>query len=95
MTPKSLGNLLLTEDDPGQRKILGGYLRKRGYEVLEAGSADEAIERASEKRPDLLITDLLHVKRFGFMDKGIKPPGIPGSIFGPGPGGYFIYNGRA
>jgi two-component system NtrC family response regulator len=50
--------LMVVEDDLGQRRMLSGFLRKAGHDVLEAGSADEAVRLARENDVDLLITDL-------------------------------------
>ncbi|MFH1808666.1 MAG: sigma-54 dependent transcriptional regulator [Pseudomonadota bacterium] len=54
----SAHTLLLVEDDAPQRTTLAGYLRKRGYHVIEAASASEATQRAQEHTCDLLLTDL-------------------------------------
>jgi DNA-binding NtrC family response regulator len=58
MNVRDKGTLLVAEDDPAQRRMLAGFLRKAGYEVEEAGSAVEARERARDRGIDLLITDL-------------------------------------
>ena len=58
MNDPKKGHLLLVEDDLPQRKTLAGFLRKKGYHVSEAASADEARERAAADPVDLLITDL-------------------------------------
>ncbi len=50
--------ILLVEDDQPQRKTLSGFLRKRGYQVIEAASAGEAEQEAAKHRVDLLLTDL-------------------------------------
>jgi two-component system NtrC family response regulator len=50
--------ILLVEDDMPQRRTLAGFLAKRGYAVLEAGSASEAHTVAGSRDFDLLITDL-------------------------------------
>ena len=50
--------ILLVEDDDPQRKTLSGFLRKRGYTVLEAASAAQAEQEAAENAVDLLLTDL-------------------------------------
>ena len=51
--------LLLVEDDPSVRRVIGLILREAGYHVIEAASPDEArafwVERAQEI--DLLVTD--------------------------------------
>ena len=50
--------ILLVEDDDPQRKTLSGFLRKRGYSVLEAASAGQAEKEAAAHPVDLLLTDL-------------------------------------
>jgi two-component system NtrC family response regulator len=54
----SRATILLVEDDPGQRRMLSGFLRKAGHEVLEAASADGATEAAKDAEIHLLVTDL-------------------------------------
>lgn len=54
----SAATLLLVEDDPAQRAILSGFLRKRGYTTLTAASAEEAAAAAAGAQVDLLLTDL-------------------------------------
>jgi len=50
--------ILLVEDDAPQRKALGGFLRKKGYSVLEADSSPSAERLARERPLDLVLTDL-------------------------------------
>jgi len=50
--------ILVVDDEEAQRKVLAGFLRKKGFEVLAAGSADEALERVSTHTVDLVLTDL-------------------------------------
>jgi two-component system NtrC family response regulator len=50
--------ILVVDDEEAQRKVLAGFLRKKGFEVLAAGAVDEALERASEHTVDLVLTDL-------------------------------------
>jgi two-component system, cell cycle sensor histidine kinase and response regulator CckA len=53
--------LLLVEDNDSVRELAARALRRRGYTVYEAASAEAAIEwaHASGLRPDLLVTDIL------------------------------------
>jgi PAS domain S-box-containing protein len=53
--------LLLVEDEPGVRRILGESLRRAGYQVIEAANGREALDRfAKLDRPiDLLVTDVV------------------------------------
>jgi CheY-like chemotaxis protein len=58
--------VLVAEDDPFIRLVIVEYLREGGFEVIEAGSADEAVMILRSGRPvDLLFTD---VRMPGSMD---------------------------
>jgi signal transduction histidine kinase len=51
--------ILLVEDEAGIRALVRKILRRENYDVLEAGSAEEALSMASAPvQIDLLITDL-------------------------------------
>ena len=50
--------VLVVDDEASQRTVLAGFLRKRGMEVVAAGSVDEAIQVASTRTIDLVLTDL-------------------------------------
>ena len=54
MTP----TVLVVEDTPANMKLLAMLLRKEGYEVLQAWSAEEGIEVARAKRPALILMDV-------------------------------------
>ncbi len=49
--------ILVADDESSQRVVLVGYLKQKGYEVLEAKSADEAIETAKNSIIDIILTD--------------------------------------
>ncbi len=53
--------ILIVEDEPGIRALVRKILRRERYEILEAGSAEEALEIASSHpaRIDLLLTDVM------------------------------------
>jgi two-component system KDP operon response regulator KdpE len=50
--------ILLVEDDPFLRDAFKLLLEDAGYQVLEAGSAAEAIEFATAELPQLTLLDL-------------------------------------
>ncbi len=50
--------ILVVDDEAAQRKVLAGFLQKQGFQVVTAGSADEAIREASSRTIDLTLTDL-------------------------------------
>ena len=51
--------ILLVDDDPGVRLVLGKALRKAGYVVEEAENGEEALEAIERRCPDLLVSDLV------------------------------------
>jgi len=56
----SAKTIMLVEDEPSIRRLLGTALRRCGYEVLEAANGQEAIASFAEHRDavSLLITDV-------------------------------------
>lgn len=52
------GKLLVVDDDPRIREVLGKLLRVAGYSVEEASSAEEALESLSRDPPDLVLLDI-------------------------------------
>ena len=49
--------ILLMEQNEGLRTVVANILRKRGYRVLAAGAANDALEMAKAEGPDLLISE--------------------------------------
>lgn len=50
--------LLLVDDEPNLRKVLGALLRKEGYEVLEAADGIEALDVLGNETVEVIISDL-------------------------------------
>lgn len=50
-------SILIVDDEEPQREALGGYLKKRGFHVLKAGSGEEALELVGQGI-DIAIVDL-------------------------------------
>ncbi len=50
--------ILLVDDEPAQRLVLAGFLRKRGFEVVQAGTSEDALAVLSARTIDLVLTDL-------------------------------------
>lgn len=55
----AIQTVLLVDDSRLQRRILGASLTRDGYEVLEAGSGQEALDICRENPPDLVLSDLV------------------------------------
>lgn len=53
-----LGNILIVDDDAGVRDSIGAVLRDEGFRVRYAGDGAEALARAGEQRPDLVLLDV-------------------------------------
>ncbi len=51
--------VLLVDDDPQVRRMLGETLRQEGLEVTEATSGKEALERYREGPADVVIMDII------------------------------------
>ncbi|MDW4549184.1 fused response regulator/phosphatase [Defluviimonas sp. D31] len=49
--------VMVVDDSRMQRRILSSQLARSGYEVLEAGSAEEALDLSAAAAPDLVISD--------------------------------------
>ncbi|HXO20543.1 MAG TPA: response regulator [Thermoanaerobaculia bacterium] len=50
--------VLLVEDEPDAREVLGEILESAGARVVAAGSLQEAMERLEEGRPAVLVSDI-------------------------------------
>lgn len=50
-------NLLIVDDEQGQREILTGYLKKKGYTVYQASSGTEGIQSVKNYPIDIIISD--------------------------------------
>jgi two-component system, chemotaxis family, response regulator PixH len=58
--------ILIVEDTTAERELICLYLRKGGYNVISAMSAQEALTLASEKKPDVIVTDVVMPGMSGF-----------------------------
>ena len=50
--------ILVVDDEPPIRRLLRTGLGTQGYEVLEAGTAQQGLARVGEDKPDLVVLDL-------------------------------------
>ncbi len=51
--------ILVVDDEPEIVRVLRGYLERSGFEVLAAYDGEEALRRARQESPDLVLLDLM------------------------------------
>lgn len=61
-TPRKI---LIADDEPDILEIVSYNLSKEGYEIYTAKDGNEAIERAKQLHPDLIILDIMMPKKTG------------------------------
>ena len=58
--------VLIVDDEKNIVNIIAFNLKKEGYEVLTAGDGEEAVAIANEKKPDLILLDIMMPKMDGY-----------------------------
>jgi len=58
--------VLVVDDDPDVARFVEVNLRSAGYDVAVASNGEEALEKAVELRPDLILLDVMMPKLDGF-----------------------------
>jgi GAF domain-containing protein/CheY-like chemotaxis protein len=51
--------VLVIDDDPAVRELMGRYLGREGFRVIVAAGGDEGLRLAREKRPDAITLDVM------------------------------------
>ena len=59
-------SVLVVDDDPDVARFVEVNLRSAGYQVTVASNGEEALERAVQLRPDLVLLDVMMPKLDGF-----------------------------
>ena len=59
--------ILLVDDDRSLHELLGEYLQQREYVVLHANDGREGLKIVFEKRPDLVILDVMMPRKDGYV----------------------------
>ncbi len=57
-TPRDSMKILIVEDEPDLTELLSYRLKKEGFQVSTAGEGSEALRRAEEIFPDLILLDI-------------------------------------
>ena len=74
--------VLLVDDYPDAREMYCEYLRLSGFDVIEATNGVEALERASDTDPDIILMDLALPVMDGWeatrrLKSDVRTAGIP------------------
>lgn len=59
--------VLVVDDEPDVRDVIGEYLREEGFEIMEASNGLEALLQVKRLRPDAVVLDLM-MPRLGGLD---------------------------
>jgi diguanylate cyclase (GGDEF)-like protein len=59
-------SILVVDDDPDIARFVEVNLRSVGYDVVVAGDGEEALRKAEEMRPDLVLLDVMMPRIDGF-----------------------------
>ena len=60
-------SILIVEDSATDRQFLSDLLSKNGFKVATAQNAEEALAKAKELRPDLVLMDVVMPGQSGFQ----------------------------
>ncbi|MEH2364318.1 response regulator [Nostoc sp.] len=61
-----IATILVIEDCLSELKLISHYLSDRGYNIIKATSAKEALEIILEEKPDAIVTDVVMPGMSGF-----------------------------
>jgi two-component system, OmpR family, response regulator ResD len=57
--PRSGRTVLVVDDEPTIAEVVARYLERAGYETATAGDGLEALRMAADRRPDLIVLDVM------------------------------------
>jgi two-component system, chemotaxis family, response regulator PixH len=77
-----MGTVLVVDDTPSEMELMSHYLREGGYSVISAVSAKEALSKAVELKPDVIVTDVVMPGMSGFelcrnLKRNPETKGVP------------------
>jgi twitching motility two-component system response regulator PilH len=61
-----MATILIVEDSMTEMELMSRYLNESGYNVIKASNAKEALEKAVELKPDVIVTDVVMPEMSGF-----------------------------
>ncbi|MEM7166875.1 MAG: hybrid sensor histidine kinase/response regulator [Planctomycetota bacterium] len=67
MPQKSIGTILIVDDQESNIAVVGTTLSAMGYEILPATSGEQALARVEARTPDLILLDIVMPEMDGFQ----------------------------
>ena len=58
--------IMVVDDDPDTLALLVRYVRREGFAVVEASSGADCLRLAKQRRPDVIVLDLMMPEMDGF-----------------------------
>lgn len=59
--------ILVVDDSPTEQKIVAAALSRQGYRVITAADGEEAIVKAAQEQPSVVVLDVVMPKKNGFQ----------------------------
>jgi twitching motility two-component system response regulator PilH len=63
----AIKTILVVDDSPTDRQFIGNMLTRKGYQVSFAESAEEALPKTKQLKPDLVLMDVVMPGQNGFQ----------------------------
>ncbi|MBQ6019284.1 MAG: response regulator transcription factor [Clostridia bacterium] len=63
---RKMYKLLVADDEPKIREAIRDYMSAKGFEVLTAADGEQAVTRAAEETPDVIVLDVMMPRTDGF-----------------------------
>lgn len=61
-----MSKILVVDDDPHIRELVGVFLKNEAFEVIEAGDGLDALEQLKAVKPDLMVLDVMMPRMDGW-----------------------------
>lgn len=61
-----MSKILIVDDDPNIRELVGVFLKQEAFDVLEASDGLDALEQLKSVKPDLMVLDVMMPKMDGW-----------------------------